>query len=63
MISNAQILASALPLAQHAGRSTSSFWVWLFVLIVGTVLAGVVILVVRRRLLEQERTRPTVLGH
>lgn len=44
---------AALTLAQQ-GRSQASFWLWLFVLIVLTVLAGVVIVIVRRRLIEPD---------
>lgn len=45
----------ALTIAQQ-GRSQASFWLWLFVLIVVTVLAGIAIVVIRRRLLESDAT-------
>ncbi len=56
---DAEILTAAhplaMPLAQQRGGSQASFWLWLFVLIVVTMLAGVVILLVRRRLFEDQK--------
>lgn len=54
MAPTVQILAGLQLLGQQGGRSTSPFWLWLFVLIVVTVAAGVVLLMVRRRLIEGE---------